>query len=352
MKVKKLLPKLSGWQWFNLISLLVIAGLLWGVVVGNQGLSGLLGRWGSLDLRWMIAAVSCMGFFWIFEALALHWLVACLYKGVPFRSSMRTAMIGQLYGALTPFATGGQPVALIYMHRDGLDTGGGASVLVVKSILYQMSIILMALLPVLVGYRFFRNQVPGFDWLAALGFGINLLVTLGMLLLAVYPRATRKLYAIVVNILHFFRIVRDVDATIAKAQTQFDIYRESTLRYEKKWRALCGVTLLTLLQLLSLYLVPYMIYRAFGYQEPGIVLRIVSAVAFVTMVSAFVPLPGGSGGAEGSFLLFFALFFQQPDLLIAMLLWRLITYYFGMIAGALVMLVSRKRQRAVVRLPL
>jgi len=30
----------------------------------------------------------------------------------------------------------------------------------------------------------------------------------------------------------------------------------------------------------------------------------------------------------------------------------LITYYLGMIAGALVMLVSRKRQRAVVRLPL
>ena len=39
-------------------------------------------------------------------------------------------------------------------------------------------------------------------------------------------------------------------------------------------------------------------------------------------------------------------------LLIAMLLWRLLTYYFGIIMGALVMLVSRKRQRAIVRLPL
>ena len=337
---------------FNLISLLLIAGLLWGVVVGNQGIGGLLDRWGSLDLRWMIAAVACVVGFWVLEALALHWLVSCLYQGVPFHSNMRTAMIGQLYAALTPFSTGGQPVQLIYMHRDGLDTGGGASVLIVKSILYQIGLILMALLPIVTAYRFFQNQVPAFGWMAGLGFGVNLLVTAGMLLLAVYPRATRRMYAFGVKALHFFRIVRDVDATITKAQTQFDIYYESTLRYEKKRGALLGVLAITFVQLLSLYLVPYAIYRAFGYHEPGTVIRIVSAVAFVTIVSASVPLPGGSGGAEGSFLLIFALFFRQPDLLIAMLLWRLLTYYFGMITGALVMLVSRKRQRAVVRLPL
>ena len=352
LRAKKRRPKLSGWQWFNLISMLIMAGLLWGVVVGNQGIGGLLSRWGSLDLRWMVAAVSCVIGFWILESLVLHRLISCLYRGVPFHSNMRTAMIGQFYGAITPFATGGQPMQLIYMHRDGLDTGGGASVLVIKSVLYQVGVMLMALLSVVTSYRFFREQVPAFGWLATLGFGINLVVTTGMLLLVVYPRAARKLYAFCVKALHFFRIVRDVDAAITKAQTQFDIYSESTRRYEKKWDALCGALVLTVAQLSLLYLVPYMIYRAFGYQEPGVAMHLVSAVAFVTMVSAFVPLPGGSGGAEGAFLLFFALFFRQPDLLAAMLLWRLITYYLGMITGALVMLVSRKRQRAVVRLPL
>ena len=331
---------------------MLIAGLLWGVVVGNHGLSSLLSRWGSLDLWWMVLAVSCMAGFWVFEALALHWLVSCLYRGVPFHSNMRTAMIGQLYSALTPFSTGGQPVQLIYMHRDGLDTGGGASVLIIKSVIYQVGILLMALLPLITSYQLFRNQVPAFGWMAALGFGVNLLVALGMVLLAVYPRATHKLYFIAVKVLYFFRIVRDVDATMAKAQTQFNIYRESTLRYEKKWGALCGISVLTVVQLLMLYMVPYAIYRAFGYQEPGAAMHMVSAAALVAIVSASVPLPGGSGGAEGSFLLFFALFFPQPDLLVAMLIWRLITYYFSIVAGGLVMMVSRKRQRAVVRLPL
>lgn len=356
LAIKKFLPKMSGWQWFNTISVLIIAVVLLGVVVGNQGINGLLESWGSLDPRWMLAAVACVVVYWVLEAVALHWLTNCLYKGVSFRSTMRTAMIGQLFSALTPFSTGGQPVQLVYMHRDGLDAGGGASVLIIKSIIYQIGLILMAVLSVVTSYRFFREQVPAFGWLTAVGFITNLLVTVGMLMLALYPRITRKLYAIGVKILHFFRIVRDVDATIAKAEVQFNIYRESTLRYEKKRGAMIGVFALTVTQLVSLFLTPYAIYRAFGYGlglfEPRVLMHMVSAIAFVTIVAAYVPLPGGSGGAEGSFLLVFALFFAQSELLLTMLLWRVITFYFTLIAGALVMLVSRKRQRAVVRLPL
>ncbi len=343
--------KLTGMQLFNLISLLVTGGLLLGVVVGNKGVDGLLSRWGSLNPKWMIAAIACMLGYWLCEGTALHLLIGCLYRGVPFRSNMRTAMIGQLYSALTPFSSGGQPIQLLYMQRDGLDTGGGASVLTIKSILYQVGVMLMALVPLVTSYHFFRENVPAFGLLAILGFIVNLLVTTGMLLLALSPRVTRKLYRFILKILHFFHLVRDVDASMAKAEAQFEIYHASTLRYEKKRSKLWWCVVITILQLLMLYLVPYAIYRAFGYNEPRVALHIVAAVAFVSMVSAFIPLPGGSGGAEGSFLLFFALFIPQSDLLLALLLWRLVTYYSSMLVGSIVVMVTRKRQRAVIRLP-
>ena len=52
------------------------------------------------------------------------------------------------------------------------------------------------------------------------------------------------------------------------------------------------------------------------------------------MVSAFVPLPGASGGAEGSFVLFFGPFFQQDTILPATVVWRVLTYYLNFPAGA------------------
>ena len=58
----------------------------------------------------------------------------------------------------------------------------------------------------------------------------------------------------------------------------------------------------------------------------------VAAQVFVAMVSAFVPLPGASGGAEGSFVIFFGKFFGQ-DIVPAMFLWRLLTYYVNIALG-------------------
>jgi uncharacterized protein (TIRG00374 family) len=342
--------RLTGWQLFNVISLGLTALLLWGVVVGNQGVGGLLARWGSLHLRWMIAALACMVSYWLLEAVALHGLIACLYTGVPFACNVRTAMIGQLYSALTPFSSGGQPVQVIYMQRDGLDTGGSASVLVVKSIVYQAGVMVVAFSAILSSYAMFRDRVPAFVPMMAVGFISNLLVTLGMLLLALSPRVTNKLYLGVVKLLHALHLLRDVDAAIEKTRAQFEIYHQSTRRFEKKRGAVLSTLLITFAQLISMYLVPYMIYRAFGYREDRVI-HIIAAVAFVSMVAAFVPLPGGSGGAEGSFVLFFAMFFPQNDLLVALLLWRIITYYAGMLIGALIIAITRKRQRACIRLP-
>lgn len=65
-----------------------------------------------------------------------------------------------------------------------------------------------------------------------------------------------------------------------------------------------------------------------------------AAQTFVTMVSAFVPLPGSSGGAEGSFYLFFGSFFGAT-IIPAILLWRLVTYYANILFGCLTNVVGR-----------
>lgn len=60
-----------------------------------------------------------------------------------------------------------------------------------------------------------------------------------------------------------------------------------------------------------------------------------AAQAYVSMVSAFVPLPGASGGAEGSFVLFFSAFFQNSTVIPAMVIWRTCTYYLNIQVGGI-----------------
>ena len=81
---------------------------------------------------------------------------------------------------------------------------------------------------------------------------------------------------------------------------------------------------ITMLQLAFFYLVPYFLMLAFGHHEVDF-FSVMAASAFVQLLSSAVPLPGGTGGAEGGFALFLGHFFGSASTA-GYLLWRLITF--------------------------
>lgn len=52
------------------------------------------------------------------------------------------------------------------------------------------------------------------------------------------------------------------------------------------------------------------------------------------LIGSFVPIPGGTGGLEYGFIQFYGNFVTGSTLNVIMILWRFVTYYFGMIVGA------------------
>lgn len=90
---------------------------------------------------------------------------------------------------------------------------------------------------------------------------------------------------------------------------------------------------ITVIQITVNSLVPYFIYRSFGLNSASVI-TFIAAQVFVSMISAFVPLPGASGGAEVSFSLFFSMFFQATTLP-ALVLWRFLTYYTNILFGGI-----------------
>ena len=89
---------------------------------------------------------------------------------------------------------------------------------------------------------------------------------------------------------------------------------------------------ITMLQLAFFYLVPYFLMLAFGHHDVDF-LSVMAASAFVQLLSSAVPLPGGTGGAEGGFALFLGHFYG-PASTAGYLLWRLITFIIPTIVAA------------------
>ena len=63
------------------------------------------------------------------------------------------------------------------------------------------------------------------------------------------------------------------------------------------------------------------------------VMNTLTSSAYVLLIGAFVPIPGASGGIEYGFVKFFGNFLSNSMTNAVLLVWRFITYYFGMIIG-------------------
>ena len=68
-------------------------------------------------------------------------------------------------------------------------------------------------------------------------------------------------------------------------------------------------------------------------------------ISYVMLIGSFVPIPGGSGGLEFAFSRFFGLYMIGYVTSSLMIIWRFITYYLGMIIGALVLGVVGYRKK-------
>jgi hypothetical protein len=147
------------------------------------------------------------------------------------------------------------------------------------------------------------------------------------------------------KVLAHIRIIKNIDKMRTSVEKTLDDFHD-TAGYLKqyKWKIVKSC-LLTLLQWLMFFIIPYCLYNAFGLGmlsgQPGALgtvspldeaVSIVAMAAFLFLAVHFIPIPGSSGATEAGFGIFFGSFFFVQSAA-AMFIWRLITYYSMIVIG-------------------
>ena len=118
-------------------------------------------------------------------------------------------------------------------------------------------------------------------------------------------------------------------------------FRNSALYLLKDKKNFMKCILLNFLSLISLYLIPFIIFLGVGVNDIN-GMDVIITSAYVTLMGSYIPLPGGTGGLEYGFLVFFGCFVNEPKLTAAMIIWRFLTYYLGIIVGAVFINIRKK----------
>ncbi|WEV54799.1 lysylphosphatidylglycerol synthase transmembrane domain-containing protein [Leuconostocaceae bacterium ESL0723] len=288
-----------------------------------------------LDWRWLLGGFLMMVLSIFLEALATRALLDREDRSeVTWGTLIRVPLLNLLGTGLTPFASGGQPAQLYALAHSKMDGGRAMSIILMKFLVYQVVVVIFFLVGYVAADNFIYQQVdPTFANFIPFAILIHAVVIIGIALVMFWPSFTLKLVDLTERLVGKFLEPERYQRLVDNLKEKIENFHFESRRVISNWRDLLGSTFFTTLQLIVFYMIPYFVIRAFGYADVNPWLIVTMNIMIVMVISLF-PIPGGVGGAELSFQLLFTPFVKNPaTLILVILIWRLITYYFGLFAG-------------------
>jgi uncharacterized protein (TIRG00374 family) len=259
-------------------------------------------------------------------------------KPPDLKNAFRITMIGLYYSSITPFSCGAQPAQVYYMgNKNNVPYGKATAVIVNKFVAYQVVITVMALMIYIIRYQYLAKHVSFAGPFILAGILIHGLGSLFVFFIIFSPKLIRGFLILVLKILSKIKLLRNSEKKQESLEKHLEDYKDNLLLVAKSKKLLFQVIFLTFIQLTLYFSITYFVYRAWNLKKYNF-FQTATLQIMVYMAVSFVPLPGAAGASEIGFHALMKPVFGHHLVNYGLILWRLITYYFGLILSVILLL--------------
>lgn len=301
-------------------------------VFRGQDLRQIAAAVGQMSLQGVFLAVFLALFFVAAEGFMIWYLLRGMGGGTGLLRCMGYSYVGFFFSGLTPSATGGQPMQLYYMKKDGNSLSGSSVVLLAVAIIYKFVLVLTGIFLLLFWNRPLQNRLQGYYALYLFGLSLNVVVVSALLLVMCRPEIVRTILRAGERILVRCRLRKESAGSEEKISAFIDGYGEAVSYLRTHRRAVCVVVAGTFLQRFSAFLLTYVVYWGLGLSETA-PLTIVLLQASVSIAVDMLPIPGAQGITEAMYGAVFLRVFTEQYLMPSLCLSRGISFYFTMLVS-------------------
>lgn len=297
----------------------------------------------TINKLWFLVAFIMMFMYWLIKALVRKKLVSKFNKNYKFIDSFKLSLELNFFNGVTPFATGGEPYEVYSLTKHGIKGTDSTNIMIQNFITYQIALVLLGMIAIITN-QFVHIFPSGFlTYLITIGFTINFLVIVFLFVITFGKKIDKFIMKIIVFILSKFKIVKNKENTLEKFHNYLEEFHEGATILLKDKKIFIKMIMLQFLSLSIFYLIPLILLYGMGDYSSLNGYKSIIISAYVMLIGSFVPIPGGTGGLEYGFIAFYGNFIKGSKLNAIMLLWRFITYYFGIMLGAIVLNFKRKK---------
>lgn len=322
----------------------VIAYIVFLVVSGQM--ATFIEALSSVDITWVLAAAFCYVMYFIFGVIAYAIAVYLDHDSpVGIRDLMSVEASGVFFGNLTPMMAGAVPSQIYRLTRTGLDVGEASATQFTRFIMFQLAVVLFAAMMLVAKLGFFFRTYGDIVMLNLVVFGVHLLECAALFVICLCPNLVIRVGNSAINFLEGHGWLKNRKKWDDMVNIQVMEFSDAFKRAAQDIGSMALTLVVTMAQLASLYMIPWFVLRAFGKQ--GDFIECLAAGSMVQMVASAVPLPGGTGGAEGGFVMFYSSMFGRATSA-GFLIWRIVTFFAPtIIAAPLLGLSTRNRTTSI-----
>ncbi len=327
----------------NTIIFVFFVSLTFYIILKENNILEILQIIHQVDIKFILLAIACMFFFVFAEGINIGRTLKLLNCKIHLRDGLKYALVGFFFSSVTPSASGGDPMQIYYMKKDGLPIGHSALAILTEFSSFQFVTIMMALIGFMINYKFIENSIGNIKYFLFLGVTINVIILVFILLIISSKKIIIKLLNLICKILKIFHY-KEVKKFKRTSIKQIKEYKKGANLLIQNRKTLCKIIFTTILQIILYHSIPYFIYLSFGLNQANFFEFLTLQAVLYISVSA-MPLPGAVGVSEGGFLGIFKFLFPANLLTSAMLLSRGISFYlFVLISGISVLYFTLRKK--------
>lgn len=322
----------------NFILFILLIIITFAVLLKGEDITQILNILGSVKIQYVFIGILCMAIYISCEAINIGRSLKTLNEKSTFIQNLKYALIGFFFSAITPAASGGQPMQIYYMHKDKISVSNSTLALLLNLTSMQIITIGFALVSLCFNYQYLNGVLIVFF---IVGILLNLSALVLLLIAIISKRLSRGMVHFAEKVLKFFR-VKNIDAKKEKLEKELEQYHESAVYIKQNKKIMIKILLTTLVQFFAYYSVTFWTYKALGMNEANI-LEITSMQSVLFATVSGIPSPGAVGVTEGAFTEIFKNIYPGAMMSSAILLNRGINFYFFVIFSGVVTIVNHIR---------
>lgn len=324
---------------YSIVFFVILFVLTYWAIFKDNSITEIIEVFKDVNVLYIIIAFGLAGIFLVTNGIYMKKILKYLGYKISLWKGFVYSCIEFYFSGITPSSTGGQPAQMYYMRKDKVPLSASSIAVLLITAIYKLVLIVLGIFALIFNAKLIISNGTVFNIIFAFGMLMNFLIIFGCMFLMFSKKLVKKISKKIIKLLAKLRISKSPEKLLEKIERHLEDYAKGAKYIKENMGLSVKVFLLTLIQRVSMFSIGYFVYRAFGQSTYGYFDIMFIQVAIALAIDS-LPFPGGIGISEVMLTMIYTKIFGEELGLPAMLLTRIVSYYFILLVSGITTMVN------------